>query len=124
MATTSGLTFAQGDFLTCFERPDARQPLLFAEMAPSTYGSAAAVTPLNENLEPIGGEFACELARESATTVTLRHVRPIRSPYLAVRFNAKGDERQVLLRLLRCESFGLDYEVLATRVDGATAGNT
>lgn len=123
MATASGLTIAQGDFLACFERPDARQPLLFAEMAAAANGSAAAVTPLNEDLEPIGGEFTCELARESATTITLRHVRPIRSPYLAVRFN-EGDVRQVLLRLLRCESFGLDYEVLATRVDGATAGNT
>lgn len=125
MATTSGLTFAQNDFLACFENHDARQPLLFAEMAQVVPSPAAAtVTPLNDALEPIGGEFACELVRESETSITLRHVRPIRSPYFAVRFHANGDARRVLLRLLRCESFGLDFEVLAARVDGAATAES
>lgn len=124
MATTAGLTFAQSDFLACFETHDARQPLLFAEMAAAGHQSAAAVTPLNDDLQPIGGELACELVRESETRITLRHVRPIRSPYLAVRLNTGGEVRQVLLRLLRCESFGLDYEVLAARVDGAATSDT
>ena len=123
MATTSGLTFAQSDFLACFETHDARQPLLFSEMAAAGHQSAA-VTPLNDDLQPIGGELACELVLESETRITLRHVRPIRSPYLAVRLGTGGEVRRVLLQLLRCESFGLDYEVLAARIDGATTGDT
>ena len=124
MATTSGLTFAQNDFLACFETHDVRQPLLFAEMEPAAHRSTAAVTPLNEDLQPVGAEFACELVREIETRITLRHVRPIRSPYLAVRLGTGGEVRRVLLRLVRCESFGLDYEVLAARIDGATTGDT
>jgi hypothetical protein len=111
------------DDLSNFQPADARRSLLFADMAPAGRGAIAAVTPLDDDLQPTGAEFTCELVREAESVVALRHVRPIRSRYLAVRLGPATDALPVLLRLLCCESFGLDYEVLAARINGAATGD-
>lgn len=77
---------------------------------PSSVIHAQAV-PLDERLQPCGSAFECEAFRSTADTVTLWHIRPVRTRYLAVDLPAGETIERVVVRVTRCESFGLDFAV-------------
>ena len=67
--------------------------------------------PLDERLQPCGTAFECEAFRSSADTVTLWHIRPVRTRFLAVDLPVGESIERVVVRVTRCESFGLDFAV-------------
>lgn len=70
------------------------------------------VTPLDEQLQPCGGQFLSEVERRSADTLWLSHTRPVRAPYLAVDLPLDDVcQQRVILRVTHCESYGLDYTI-------------
>lgn len=88
----------------CLSGMDLAQPSL------SSTRQRAQVTPLDERLQPCGAAFTGDIERRSLDTLVLWHVRPVRSPYLAVDLPlAEGRQERLVLRVTHAESFGLDY---------------
>jgi hypothetical protein len=119
MATVTRFDFGQfehSDAVVSSMRPHPQQRFLTgmedARVAPQASPQRAQVTPLDDRLQPCGAAFTGEVERSSADTLALWHARPIRAPYLAVDLPlGEGGQERVILRVTRCESFGLDYAI-------------
>ncbi|HWB08061.1 MAG TPA: hypothetical protein VG826_02365 [Pirellulales bacterium] len=97
-------------------RPHPQQRFLTgmegAQVAPSSILPRVQVTPLDDRLQPCGTPFLADAERRSSDTIAVWYARPVHVPYLAVDLPAaEGQHERVILRVTRCESFGLDYVI-------------
>lgn len=120
MATISNFNVAPGGFFAS-QLQSCQAPSLEAFLAAAQGGAAAgrstrlsaAIVPLDERFEPRGPRFVGEIDRWTSGAVALRHVRPINAAYLAIEAAPPdGPPLRLILRVVGCESFGLDYEIV------------
>ncbi|HVA49111.1 MAG TPA: hypothetical protein VNH11_22300 [Pirellulales bacterium] len=78
---------------------------------PTWPAARARATPLDERLQPCGSPFECDAMRATADSVTLWHIRPVRTRFLAVELPVGEWVERLVVRVTRCESFGLDFAV-------------
>ncbi|HQU46022.1 MAG: hypothetical protein B7Z73_10685 [Planctomycetia bacterium 21-64-5] len=71
----------------------------------------ARATPLDERLQPCGSPFECDALRSTVDSVTLWHIRPVRTRFLAVELPVGASVERLVVRVTRCESFGFDFAV-------------
>lgn len=119
MATLSNFNFAAGGFAA--SQPQAQTVSLEAFLAAAGGATAgdrrtrltATIVPLDERFEPRGPRFVGEIDRWTSGALALRHVRPIHAAYVAVETAAPdGRPVRLVLRVIACDSFGLDYEIV------------
>ncbi len=120
MATISNFNLAPVGFFASQSQPSQAASLeafLAAAKGGATTGQrsrlTAVVAPLDERFEPRGPRFVGEIDRWSSGAVALRHVRPVNAAYLAIEAAPPdGPPLRLILRVVGCESFGLDYEIV------------
>ena len=71
------------------------------------------VIPVNQDLEPTGEAFMAISRDISTDGMSFIHTRNVNDEYLALELVSRdgGDEMQVLMKVLRCETVGRFYEV-------------
>ncbi|MGH7193691.1 MAG: hypothetical protein ACREJM_09180 [Candidatus Saccharimonadales bacterium] len=120
MMTISNFNVAPGGFYAS-QPPTCQTASLEAFLAAARGGApvgqrsrlTATIVPLDERFEPRGPSFVGEIDRWTSGALALRHVRPVNAAYLAIEAAPPdGHPLRLVLRVVGCESFGLDYEIV------------